>query len=197
MGLLGNVAAFGVGYALGAKTGASQVGQPSGPIGRLSEKAKRLTPARRSTPPRVIDVREVRQVMTAAPDTVRQTDTLQVAARLMMSSDIGDVIVESKKGQLVGMVTDRDLAIRAVAKGMDPTIAKVKEVMTAEMTTLAPTDSLQEAIELMRARNVRRLPVVESGKAIGSISLASILPAVVTTRPRTTQGRVSAGQSGS
>ena len=102
----------------------------------------------------------------------------------MMSSDIGDAFVESKKGQLVGMVTDRDLAIRAVAKGMDPTIAKVKEVMTAEVTTLAPTDSLQEAIELMRARNVRRLPVVESGKAIGIISLASILPAVVTTRPR-------------
>jgi CBS domain-containing protein len=174
MGLLGNIATFGVGYALGAKTGPGRVDQFAGGIARLSGKAKKLMPARISKSDRTIDVREVQQVMTAAPDTVRQTDTLQEAARLMMSSDIGDVIVESKKGRVVGMVTDRDLAIRATAKGLDPTRAAVREVMTAKVTTLAPTDSVQEAIGVMRARNVRRLPVVEDGRAIGIISLGDI-----------------------
>ena len=92
----------------------------------------------------------------------------------MRTSEIGDIIVETKKGRLLGIVTDRDLAIRAAAKGLDPTSTTVKEVFTPTVATTAPTDSVHEAIGLMRAKNVRLLPVVESGKAIGIVSLGDI-----------------------
>ena len=112
--------------------------------------------------------------MTAAPDAVRLTSTLQEASRIMKEKDIGDVLVEDAKGQLSGIVTDRDLAIRATAEGADPTTTKVSSVYTKDITTLAPTDTVQDAIGQMRANDVRRLPVVEGGKAIGIVSLGDI-----------------------
>ena len=170
VGVLGSVVTFAVGYVVGAKTGALRVQQLPGRVARL---AGRVRP-RDEPSARTIDVREVREVMSAAPDTVRPTDTVQEVARLMRTSDIGGVIVETKKGRLLGIVTDRDLAIRAAAKGLDPTSTTVKDVFTPTVATTAPTDSVDGAIGLMRAKNVRRLPVVESGKAIGIVSLGDI-----------------------
>ena len=175
MGLLGTIATFGAGYVVGAKTGAGRVEQISGRIDQLSGRAKQLMPvARGSRPAQTFDLREIRQVMTAAPDAVRRSDALEQAARLMLTSDIGNVIVEEDDGRLAGIVTDRDIVIRAAAQGLDPTTTTVDEIFTADVTTLAPTDSVHDAIALMRARDVRRLPVVESGRAIGIVSLGDI-----------------------
>ena len=171
VGVLGSVFTFGVGYVVGAKTGARRIQDLPGRVARL---ARRVRSSRKVPSARTIDVREVREVMSAAPDTVRPTDTVQEAARLMRTSEIGGVIVETKKGRLLGIVTDRDLAIRAAAKGLNPTNTTVKDVFTPTVAITAPTDSVQEAIGLMRAKNVRRLPVVESGKAIGIVSLEDI-----------------------
>ena len=171
MGALGSVVTFTVGYVAGAKTGDRTIRQLPGRVARL---AQRVRPRRSALSGPTIDVREVRQVMTAAPDAVHPTDTLQEAARLMKTSDIGDVIVETKKGKLLGIVTDRDLVVRAAAKGLDPTRTTVREVFTRKVAIAAPTDSVHEAFALMRAKNVRRLPVVESGRAIGIVSLGDI-----------------------
>ena len=121
-----------------------------------------------------MDVREIRAVMTAAPGAVRTTDTVQEAARLMRTKDIGDVLVEDDQGMLAGIITDRDVAIRAIAEGADPKTTTVEGIFTHEITVLAPTDTVHDAVRLMRAHDVRRLPVVEGGKAIGIISLGDI-----------------------
>ena len=178
MGFLGTIATFGIGYAAGAISGRQGLERLSTRVSdALPEQVRSALPTQlragddtRST----IDVREVRQVMTAAPDAVRLTSTLQEASRIMKEKDIGDVLVEDAKGQLSGIVTDRDLAIRATAEGSDPTTTKVSSVYTKNITTLAPTDTVQDAIGKMRANDVRRLPVVEGGKAIGIVSLGDI-----------------------
>ena len=97
VGVLGSVVTFGVGYVVGAKTGARRVPELPGRVARL---ARRVRPRRNEPSARTIDVREVREVMSAAPDAVRPTDTVQRRARLMSTSDIGCVIVETKKGRL-------------------------------------------------------------------------------------------------
>ena len=112
--------------------------------------------------------------MTAAPDAVRPADSLQSAAQLMRSNDIGDVLVEDDEGRLLGIITDRDIAIRATAEGSDPTTTTVGEVYTRDITALAPMDTVSDAMQLMRAGDVRRLPVVESGKAVGIVSLGDV-----------------------
>ena len=178
MGFFGTIATFGIGYAAGAISGRQG-------LERLSTRVSDALPEQvRSALPQqlragddttsTIDVREVRQVMTAAPDAVRLTSTLQEASRIMKDKDIGDVLVEDAKGQLSGIITDRDLAIRAIAEGADPTTTKVSTVYTKDITTLAPTDTVQDAMGKMRANDVRRLPVVEGGKAIGIVSLGDI-----------------------
>lgn len=172
MGFLGTIASFGIGYAAGAvSTGPGRSGMT-----QVSARVRQaLSPGNGSGDNgSTVDVREVRQVMTPAPDAVRTTSTLQEAARVMKANDIGDVLVEDEKGSLAGILTDRDIAIRATAEGNDPTTTRVAGVYTKGITTLAPTDTVQDAIGQMRAQNVRRLPVVEGGKAIGILSLGDI-----------------------
>lgn len=169
MGFFGTITTFGIGYAAGAVTGKRSVE-------RLPDRVRQVLPGERggSSEATTIDLREIRQVMTSAPDAVRPSDTLQEAARLMRSNDIGDVLVEDDRGSLAGIITDRDIAIRATAEGLDPSTTTVDEVYTRDITALAPRDTVDDAMQLMRAGNVRRLPVVESGKAIGIVSLGDI-----------------------
>ena len=175
MGLFGTIVAFGIGYAAGAATGRKSVEHLPAQVrqalpGRLGESAE----VEDDTPASTIDVREIRQIMSAAPEAVRKGDSLQEAARLMKADDIGDVLVEEDDGRLAGIITDRDIAIRATAEGSDPTSTLVEGVFTRDIAALAPTDTVQRAIEEMRASDVRRLPVVEGGRAIGVVSLGDI-----------------------
>ncbi|HWL91397.1 MAG TPA: CBS domain-containing protein [Actinomycetota bacterium] len=178
MGFIGTIATFGIGYAAGAISGRQGLERLSTRVSEsLPQQVRSALPQQLRTgngSSSTVDVREVRQVMTAAPHAVRLTSTLQEASRIMKAKDIGDVLVEDAKGQLSGIVTDRDLAIRATAEGADPTTTKVSSVYTKDITTLAPTDTVQDAIRQMRANDVRRLPVVEGGKAIGIVSLGDI-----------------------
>ncbi|HET9312318.1 MAG TPA: CBS domain-containing protein [Actinomycetota bacterium] len=166
MGLIGTIATFGVGYAAGAATG-EKVKE------RLPERFHGALPGQTPEAP-TLDLREVRQVMTAAPEGVRPGDSLQQAAHVMKEHDIGDVLVQDETGSLIGIVTDRDIAIRATAEGRNPQLTPVGDVYTREVATAAPTDTVQHAIQVMRARDIRRLPVVESGRAIGIVSLGDI-----------------------
>lgn len=168
MGILGTIATLGIGYAAGAVTGRKGVE-------RLPARVQRLIPGMGDTSDQgsLVDLREIREVMTAAPDAVRETSTLRKAARLMRSNDIGDVLVEDEEGRLVGIITDRDIAVRAVAEGTSPATT-IAGLYSQDITALAPTDTVHDAVKLMRAGDIRRLPVVESGKAIGIVSLGDI-----------------------
>ena len=168
MGIFSTIATFGVGYAAGAVTGRKG-------LEKLPSRMQRFIPGKGDSSDQgsFVDLREIREVMTAVPDAVKETDSLQNAARLMKSNDIGDVLVEDEEGRLAGIITDRDIATRAVAEGTNP-VSTIAGLYSHDITALAPTDTVHDAITLMRARNVRRLPVVESEKAIGIASLGDI-----------------------
>src|SRR5690606_11803950 len=96
------------------------------------------------------------------PRIVALTSTTSVldAARAIEHNNIGAVVVQDK-GSAVGIVTDRDLAIRALGRGLDPHKTTVGDVMTSGVVSLAPKDTQSSAIRLMEKRNIRRIPLVE------------------------------------
>lgn len=115
----------------------------------------------------------VRTAMSGDPITVEERAALIDGARLMAEHDVGDVLV-CDGGALVGILTDRDLAVRGVARGADPINTPVGEVCTRELTVVEADQSVDEALALMREQALRRLPVVEDGRPIGVIALGDL-----------------------
>jgi CBS domain-containing protein len=116
---------------------------------------------------------QVKEVMTERPITLDKDASLADAARLMRDQGIGDVIVvEGEDAE--GIVTDRDIVIRGVAEGADPNTTRLGQVISAELVSVAPDDPVERAVSLMRERAVRRLPVLESGKPVGILSLGDL-----------------------
>ncbi|HTJ76687.1 MAG TPA: CBS domain-containing protein [Acidimicrobiales bacterium] len=115
----------------------------------------------------------VREIMTENPVTLPRSASISEAAKRMRDDDIGDVIVMDD-GDMCGLVTDRDIVVRAVAEGADPQFTKVDEICTHELVTVGPDDSLQQTVQLMRERAVRRVPVVEGGRPVGIVSLGDL-----------------------
>jgi CBS domain-containing protein len=179
MGFWSTLLSFGAGYALGANKDKELVRGLQGkardvvgdrlPGSLLKSRGDRL------------DLREVREVMTALPETVSTTTTVAEAARLMAEGHFGDVLVtQGKKDRVVGIVTDRDITIRAIAADLDPATTPVEKIMSRDLAIVAPTDTVHEAIDRMRSADVRRLPVVEDGVALGIVSLGDLSSAVDT-----------------
>jgi CBS domain-containing protein len=117
--------------------------------------------------------RTIADVMTVAPMTVPPDATLVDAARVMREGDVGAVIVLDD-AEVRGLVTDRDLVIRGIAEGRDPSSTQVSEVSSRDLTTVESSGLVEEAVRLMRERNLRRLPVVEEGKPVGIVSLGDL-----------------------
>lgn len=114
----------------------------------------------------------IRDVMTPNPRTVSSTESIQNAARIMRDEDTGAVpVVEN--GRPVGIVTDRDIVIRAVAEGgqLD---RPVGEIVTGNVVVATPEMSTREASELMSEHQVRRLPVVENQRLVGIVSIGDL-----------------------
>lgn len=115
----------------------------------------------------------VQEVMTRDVVTVQSDWTVADAARLMLEHDVGDVVVLGEDG-MCGIVTDRDITVRAVAHGRDPAATKVSDVSSGDLVALSPTETIDEALRLMRSKSVHRLPVVEKGRPIGMVSLGDL-----------------------
>jgi CBS domain-containing protein len=130
----------------------------------------------------------IRFVMTAKPLALQAGTTLFEAARAMRDHDIGNVLV-LEDDELRGIVTDRDIAIRGVAQGRDPSRTVLGEICSGEMVAVSPDDSVDRAVELMRSSAVRRLPVVEQGRPVGIVSLGDL---AVETDPASALGEISA-----
>lgn len=116
---------------------------------------------------------QVKELMTERPVTLDRDASLAEAARLMRDRGIGDVIVVDGE-DAEGIVTDRDIVIRGVAEGADPETTRLGQVVSPELVSVAPDDPVERAIELMRERAVRRLPVLEGGKPVGVLSLGDL-----------------------
>jgi signal-transduction protein with cAMP-binding, CBS, and nucleotidyltransferase domain len=116
---------------------------------------------------------KVRDVMTENLVTLPASTFITDAARQMRDADIGDVIVMND-GTMCGMVTDRDIVVRAVAEGVDPQFTKLNEICSHDLATIGPDEPVEDAIRIMRERAVRRVPVVEGGRPIGIVSIGDL-----------------------
>ncbi|MFF4257760.1 CBS domain-containing protein [Streptomyces sp. NPDC001663] len=119
--------------------------------------------------------RKIRDVMSPGAASVEPMTTVARAARVMREQDIGDVLV-AYDCDLFGVLTDRDIVVRALAEGRDPESTTVGSVCTPPpVATLSPDDTTDLAVELMRRHAVRRLPVVERGGCpVGMVSLGDL-----------------------
>ncbi len=112
-------------------------------------------------------------VMTRDPITMDTEATAADAARAMRDSGVGDVIV-TDDGRIRGIVTDRDIAVRAVAEGRNPSEVHLGEIASTDVATVSPDDPVDRAVRIMREKAVRRVPVVEDGKPVGVVSIGDL-----------------------
>jgi CBS domain-containing protein/uncharacterized membrane protein YuzA (DUF378 family) len=116
---------------------------------------------------------QVRDAMTSEPQSIKPATPVGEAARLLQQEDVGSIpVVED--GQLVGILTDRDIALRVVGEGRDPDAVTAGEIASHGVATVEPTESLDQALQLMARRQVRRLPVVEHGRLVGMLAQADV-----------------------
>jgi CBS domain-containing protein len=115
----------------------------------------------------------IREVMTADPRTVESGATVADAAREMRDGDVGSVVIV-ENGTVAGIVTDRDIAVRVVAQGLDPDATKVSEAGTMRPVTLTVDQSVDDAIRLVREQEIRRIVVVQDGRPAGIVSLGDL-----------------------
>ena len=116
----------------------------------------------------------VRHVMTEAPKTLSPERTVADAAGLMEQYDIGVIPLANENGAVLGLVTDRDLVLRVLAKQRDPREVTLGEIATKDPVSISPDASLSDARDLMAGHKIRRLPVVKEGKLVGILALGDI-----------------------
>jgi CBS domain-containing protein len=122
-------------------------------------------------------VKKCNEVMTKNPVCCLPTDMVSKAAQLMKSENIGSIpVIENEQTEkLVGIVTDRDLALRIVAEGRDAKSTNVETVMTRKVVTCRSDDDLQKALDAMAEHQLRRIPVVDNdNKVVGIIAQADV-----------------------
>jgi CBS domain-containing protein len=130
----------------------------------------------------------IHDVMTPNPVALPGTTSVYEAARVMRDQDIGDVIV-IENHQVCGIVTDRDIVVRTIAEAQDSATTTLADICSHALLTVTPTDTVEEAVRLMRTYAIRRLPVVEEGKAVGMVSLGDL---AVERDPDSALGEISA-----
>jgi CBS domain-containing protein len=117
--------------------------------------------------------KSVKDAMTTSLATATPSQSLAEAARLMKQQDIGSVpVVDGSR--LVGLLTDRDIVVRAVAEGGDPQTVQVGEIASHDVVTVSPDDNLDDALRLMAQHQIRRLAVVEDGQLVGVVAQADV-----------------------
>lgn len=109
---------------------------------------------------------------------VTEKDTVIDCAKTMKDLHVAAMIVVDGAGKLIGIVTERDMVQRVLAKGLDPKTTTMADIMTRNPDTLKPDDSAADALELMRSRNFRHLPVAEDGRCVAMVSIRDLYAAV-------------------
>ena len=116
---------------------------------------------------------KVRDAMTPGVQSVAPTESLSTVATMMRDNDVGSIpVVEGNR--LVGIVTDRDIVVRAVARSADVGALRAGDVASSDLVAVGPDDDLDDARKQMADNQVRRLPVVEEGKLVGMLAQADV-----------------------
>lgn len=116
----------------------------------------------------------IRDVMTQQPTMIDADAPVVEAAQKMRDAGIGDVLVTAGDGNLAGILTDRDIAVRVVAEGRDPRQVPAREVCSGELTVVRPDDTVEDVARIMRQRAIRRVPVCDGDHAIGVVSIGDL-----------------------
>jgi CBS domain-containing protein len=117
---------------------------------------------------------EVRELMTPDPEHLGADDTLVTAAQRMRDADVGSLPICDADGQVTGIVTDRDIVVKCIAGGGDPSSVTVASIASEMVYTVGPDDSIENALTVMEDHQVRRLPIVEDGKLVGMLAQADV-----------------------
>ena len=115
-----------------------------------------------------------RDIMTAAPKCIGENDTLVDAAVLMAQLDVGALPICGEDKRLKGMLTDRDIVVKSLAKNGDPRTTRAGELAEGKPVTVGADDDIEAALDLMKKHQVRRLPVIEDHLLVGIISQADV-----------------------
>ena len=117
----------------------------------------------------------VKDIMSSPVVTLDENEASNKAAAVMDKNDLGSVIVTNKAGNSIGIITERDLVIRVLAKNLKPDTVKAKEIMTTPLVTIEPDATITEAVRQMNRLDIRRLGVIYKGNLVGIISSKDIL----------------------
>jgi len=118
-------------------------------------------------------VQSLQEIMSKNVATITPQQSVAEAAQIMSQHNIGSIPVV-QNGQCVGIVTDRDITLRAAAKGVDSTTTKIESIMSKNVVTATPQMDVHEASKLMADKQIRRLPIVENNKLTGIIAIGDI-----------------------
>lgn len=117
---------------------------------------------------------QIREIMTSTVFTINETQSIQEAGAVMSEYNIGSIPVVNNNGEMVGMITDRDITLRSTAQG-EGTQTPVSQVMTAQQIVKATPDmDVHQAAQIMADQQIRRLPVVENGQVVGMVALGDM-----------------------
>jgi CBS domain-containing protein len=119
-------------------------------------------------------MKTAREIMSSGVECASSTETLADAARKMRDLDVGALPICGEDNRLKGMVTDRDIVVRCVAEGKDPSSVKVEELADGKPVTIGADDSVEEALRTMSSHGVRRLPVIDGHDLVGMVSQADV-----------------------
>lgn len=113
-------------------------------------------------------------IMTAAPRCIGENDSLSIAAEVMSELNVGALPICGEDRKLKGMLTDRDIVVRAVAEGLDPESTPARALAAGKPITVEASDDVNVAMERMQEHQVRRLPVIDDHLLVGIVSQADI-----------------------
>ncbi|MGI5849581.1 MAG: CBS domain-containing protein [Christensenellales bacterium] len=116
---------------------------------------------------------KIKEIMSKEIASLKPDDPIETAAQLMKQYDVGSIpVCENQK--VVGIITDRDIALRSVAVGQNTKSQKVSDIMTTNITIGNPEMNVHDAARIMSEKQIRRLPIVESNSLVGMVSLGDI-----------------------
>src|SRR5215213_7500696 len=118
--------------------------------------------------------KKARDIMTPDPQCIGENDTVLDAAKRLAELDVGAMPICGEDDRLKGMLTDRDIVVKVLAQGKDPESTTAGELGEGKPVTIGADDSIEEALEVMRTRKIRRLPVIDGHDLVGIISQKDI-----------------------
>jgi CBS domain-containing protein len=117
---------------------------------------------------------KVREIMTSHPVSLPADASLIEAAKRMRDNDIGDVLIVEADGRLRGIVTDRDVVVRGIADEKDPSGTTIGDICSPDLVAVDEDDDTDQAVQLMRQRAIRRVPVTNDGQVVGMVSIGDM-----------------------